>query len=348
MEKITFVLSDSSIVNRYGFRVMTSGIRLEAFRNNPIMLYMHKRKGHDMEWEHLPIGIWENIRVEGTKLLADAVFDEEDEFAMKIARKVEKGMLRAVSAGLDPLDWSFDDEYILQGQERPTLTLSEMREASIVDIPSNANCVRLYGKTATVTLGAGMDNEEDLAKILPQKPNKPDNMEEVALKLGLPKTASAADIAAALDKQQTEKEQAEQKLAAESDKLVKLSAEKADLEKKLKDAEENGKKEKAKSLVETALAAGKISAPEKDSFIALAEGNYDAVKSILDAKKAYQPLSTQLSAGSTTAADGGKASWTFEDYQKKAPVELSDMRSNNWEQYAQLFKAQFGTDPKKD
>ena len=42
MSQKRIILSDSSL-NRYGFRVLTSGMLIEAFKKNPVMLYMHFR-----------------------------------------------------------------------------------------------------------------------------------------------------------------------------------------------------------------------------------------------------------------------------------------------------------------
>lgn len=81
MGKLTFVLHDES-VNTYGFRMLTSGANLEEFKKNPVMLLNHDDYS-------LPIGRWENIRVEGGKILADAVFDEGDARAAEVKRKVE-------------------------------------------------------------------------------------------------------------------------------------------------------------------------------------------------------------------------------------------------------------------
>lgn len=70
MANKTFVLHDET-VNTYGFRMLTDGANLAEFRKNPVMLLDH------MDWK-LPIGRWENIRKEGGKILADAVFDMRD------------------------------------------------------------------------------------------------------------------------------------------------------------------------------------------------------------------------------------------------------------------------------
>ena len=74
-------------INRYGFRVLTNGIDLSAFIKNPVMLYNHNRSKDENRVQNLPIGKWENIRIEGDKLLADPVFDAYDQFAQTIKSK---------------------------------------------------------------------------------------------------------------------------------------------------------------------------------------------------------------------------------------------------------------------
>ena len=126
----TFIMSDET-QNCYGFKVCTSGINIESFKSNPVMFYNHNR-------ELGVIGKWENIRVEGSRLLADPVFDESDEFAMKIKNKVESGFLKSASIGIFS-----KDEYILKNDEK-WLMKSVMKECSIVDIPANENALVLY------------------------------------------------------------------------------------------------------------------------------------------------------------------------------------------------------------
>ena len=91
MSKKTFILHDET-VNTYGFRMLTSGANLEEFRKNPVMLLNHD------DWK-MPIGRWENIRIEGTQILADAVFDEADPRAVEVQKKVDTDFLRMASIG---------------------------------------------------------------------------------------------------------------------------------------------------------------------------------------------------------------------------------------------------------
>ena len=142
MNKHSFILSDES-ENSRGFSVLTDGIDLSLFLNNPIMLYRHNR-------ENL-IGRWENIRKEGKQLIADAVFDTNDELGAKISQKVEDGFLRATSIGLLPLEWDVTKTIVTQ---------SRIYEASIVELPSNGNAVKLYNDADIVRLSFDTDDTD--------------------------------------------------------------------------------------------------------------------------------------------------------------------------------------------
>jgi len=101
----TFILTDESL-NTYGFWLPLSGAQLDQFRRNPIMLWMHNRAWRGTKDDILPIGRWDNIRIEKGKLLADAFFDENDEFAAAIADKVENNILRMASCGIKVIERS--------------------------------------------------------------------------------------------------------------------------------------------------------------------------------------------------------------------------------------------------
>ena len=127
MNRNTFIVSDET-KNSYGMIVKTDGINLETFLKNPIMLYMHERR--------TVVGRWENIRKNGSKLLADAVFDDSTELGRTVKKQVEKGFLRSASIGIEIL------ETITEG-ETTVVTESLLNEISIVDIPANENALKL-------------------------------------------------------------------------------------------------------------------------------------------------------------------------------------------------------------
>lgn len=184
------ILSDESI-NSYGFRVLTNGIALGDFLKNPIMFYNHDR-------DALPIGKWEDVKVEDGKLIASPNFDDNDPFAVQIQSKYVQGILNAASMGIDILDVSEEPNLILAGQRRGTIVKSSLFEASIADIPSNKSCIKLHFKKENITL-SGQFPEAFLTDNLPLI-NQPKNMKQIALKLGLPETATEAEIVSAIER----------------------------------------------------------------------------------------------------------------------------------------------------
>ena len=176
--KKTFVLSDESI-NSYGFRVLTAGINLERFKKNPVMLWNHTRSWSDKEDVILPIGRWENLRVEDGKLLGDTCFDMDDPFAVKIANKVEKGFVKTCSVGIQEIELSEMPEHIFPGQTRKTVIRSILWEVSLTDMPSNANAVSLYDSNGNIIeLSSG--GECPIGLLNNSNQNKNENMKLIA------------------------------------------------------------------------------------------------------------------------------------------------------------------------
>lgn len=169
MSQKRIILSDSSL-NRYGYRVLTEGLHLEAFKKNPIMLYMHFRdEGSPLWGESKAIGHWEDIQVNGDELSAIPVFDKVDDLSKTIAAKYEAGTYNAVSIGFRIIATSANKELLVAGQTRETITESELMEVSIVDVPGNSNAVRLYDTSTSVLLAAGMDTNSVPALPIPFK-----------------------------------------------------------------------------------------------------------------------------------------------------------------------------------
>lgn len=157
MSQKRIILSDSSL-NRYGYRVLTSGMNIEAFKKNPVMLYMHFRDEGSPIWgNYKAIGHWEDIQIDGDELSAIPVFDKVDDLSKEIAAKFDAGTLSAASVGIHIVATSSNKELLLPGQTRETVTECELMEASIVDIPANANAVRLYDRTSSTILAVGKD-----------------------------------------------------------------------------------------------------------------------------------------------------------------------------------------------
>lgn len=150
MDKKTFILSDETL-NSHGFVVQTKGIDIEGFKKNPIMLYMHDR-GSGI------IGRWENIRIDGNKLLADPIFDESDSLGLQIKKKVEGDFIRSASISITDIE-----SKKINGIE--TVIKCVLNEVSIVDMPSNQNAVKLCLRGGKYTYSLSDLNENKITDL---------------------------------------------------------------------------------------------------------------------------------------------------------------------------------------
>lgn len=294
MPPITVVLSDESL-NRHGYRVLTAGIDIKDFKKNPVMLYNHHRSvRYDHPKDILPIGRWGNIRKENGQLLADAEFDEDDEFAQKVAKKFEKGILNTASIGFDFVAISEDPKMMIPGQIRPTVTKSVLLEASIADIPSNPNCHKLsfQGRTLMLSADTAPDELDDILPILSnssQKEPKMDITKMVAAALGMPDDVNETQVVA--------------RATELNNRVSQLTADNKTLSDRLAALEKQNNDDKVTALVEAALSAGKITEAQKPHWMTLAAANYEQTKDVLDTMQAYKPITQQLNSETGNEAD---------------------------------------------
>lgn len=208
-----FVLSDAT-VDRYGDIVDPAGWDLKNFKKNPIALFSHSAS--------FPIGTWENIRVEGGKLIAKLNFaakgtsDRIDE----LISLVEQGVLRAVSVGFRPLKAEPIDKEKPYGGQR--YTKQELLETSLVSVPANPAAVALakslHISDETITLAFGEHAEtrrRDLTTTGKHADTKTATEKRHALP-SLPKAPIMKTLAQRIEDAQTG-------LAAKKDKLAELT-----------------------------------------------------------------------------------------------------------------------------
>ncbi|NJN27159.1 MAG: hypothetical protein HC819_14865 [Cyclobacteriaceae bacterium] len=296
----TFILHDES-VNTYGYRMLTAGADLAQFKKNPAMFFQH----NDYD---VPIGRWENLRVEGSKILADAVFDMDDEFARTIAGKVDRGFLKMASIGAWPLEFNDSPALMITGQQEPTITKWRLREASVVSIGANHNAVALYDEQGKII------SEPQLVQLKDRIIKKPENkMKEIAIALKLADTASEQEVLVKLNELQGAN--------------ATLAQEKADLEgrvKTLSDAEAARLKAEAAAMVDAAILDGRINADGKAQMLSLFDKDHTAAKSVLENMPKRVRLSGQVEGKNTQL--NGREDWTYMDWAKKDAKGLNDMR----------------------
>lgn len=308
--KDSFLVSDET-KNTYGMRVISSGGKFERFLKNPVMLDLHDRSK--------VLGKWENLRIEGTEIFADPIWDEADPDAAKVKGKVDRGFLKGCSMGIEPIKTVLNDE-------DQTLDVVEwiLKEISIASVPSNENALILYDKTGHVM------NEESILTFTASNRNQKDliqNMKNIKLfakTLQLADTATEDEVLLAVN--------------ALAEKNIELADANKALAQKLKDAEKN----KAVALVDGAISANKILPAEREDYIALADSNYDTTKKLLDAKKPFVGLSDRASGGS--ASNDKTKDWTWDDFHKSG--KLADLKLNDPDRYAELYKEKYKVAPK--
>lgn len=316
----TFILHDES-VNSYGFRMLTSGVLLDEFKKNPVMFYNHDDR-------EMPIGRWENIRIEEGKILAEANFDQGDPRANEIARKVEEGYISACSVGAWVLESSSDISIYLEGQNAPTVTKWSLREVSICNIPANHNALALYdangkrvGETDIPTILELTDRQLTIT-------GKKETMNEVVKTLlNLSNDATIDDAIVAI--------RANQKT------ITSLTEEVEALRKEKKETEEKKLQEKRnrfEALLDQVVKGGGLVESQKESMTTLFDANPDETLRVLEAMPKRRSVAEQLTDNkSTGAASLADKSWEELDKLGK----LAELRAKDPGLYQEKYNERF-------
>lgn len=308
MGKRVRISNDS--LNSYGFRVLTSGMDVSQYNRNPVLLYMHERGN--------VVGYVKDLKVENNEVTGELMFDCASELSQRCKKQFEFGSLRMVSAGLDILETSEDASVLVQGQTRPTITKSKLFEVSVADVGANDDALVLHKDGKIITLGR--DGDCDLPLLnnnnKQQKTEEMDN-KTIALQLGLPETATEAEISAKITELNAVKEQ-NASLMKEKDKLT---------------------LESITNLVTHAIADKRLEEKDKDQFVEL--GKKIGTEELEKTLKAMHPavkLSSVIGHQGGTPTDEKKLTKLSD-----VPAEqIATLRSKNPEEYKRLYKAEYG------
>lgn len=308
-------------LNSYGTRVLTSGMDVEQYNRNPVLLYMHERGQ--------VIGLVENLRIEGDEVTGELVFDEATELSRRCKKQWEFGSLKMVSVGIDIVELSEDAQHLVAGQTRPTITKSKLFEVSLVDIGANDDAIVLQKDGIRLTLGKNAAEELPLLSCCdtatygthinnPQKKKEMDQ-EKLALELGLAKDADENAISAALAKLKTTSAEASA-LRQERDTLLASQLE---------------------SLVDSAIGEKKISADKKSQFLELGKKiGADELKNTFAAMSPQVKLSEVVEHEGSPAGGNGVA--TYSKLSEVPTEKLAELREKNPQEYKKLYKAEYG------
>ncbi|MBQ7854521.1 MAG: HK97 family phage prohead protease [Muribaculaceae bacterium] len=316
----------NSSVNSYGTRVLTNGLDISQYERNPVLLYMHERG--------TVIGYMKDLRLEGDELTGEPVFDEASELSQRCKKQWDFGSLRMVSIGIDIIETSESPEHILQGQSRPTITKSKLDEVSVVDIGANDDAIVLKKD------GRRLINENINEVLHLMKPNnnqqksKEMKLNEIALLLGLPETADETKVKETISSMM----ELRSALEASTKEVETLSAQIATLKEEKEAMELAG----ITGAVDKAIAERRIEASKKEQFVELGKKvGVEELENVFAAMTVKEKASAVLRGG--RAVTEGNSEWkTLRD----VPADkIAELRANDREEYARLYKATYGMEP---
>lgn len=303
-----FVINDETAVNIYGFRVLTSGIKLGRFKDNPVCLNNHSYQTQDV------LGHWENLAVEEGKLTGSVVFDTQSEEGKEVERQVNNGTIKGCSIGL-----SFSPDKMLFNENGETiLTEFELLEVSICAVPANPNTVKLYHLS-----GEEVSENEFKTIQLSLKNQNNDKMKLLTDYLQL--SADSSEVAV-LDA-----------IKALEQKSIKKEKENAEL-KKENEALKNAEAERLKTLlsveVEKAVKDGRIDQSGAEPILSMP---YEDAMKVLSALPKRKTVSEQLLSAESELEKYDKMSWAELDKGNY----LTRLKANYPEYFAERKKKEF-------
>lgn len=185
------VLSTDALDN-HGEKVSIKGIEVKKGKNYK-MHYNHLTSGLN-----LPIGKWLKVWKSDNKLMGIGQIDLEDDFAVKIYKKILGGFIDSMSIGFFPKEYD---------GETSTWTLSRLHEASVVGEPANEEAVVTqkelgfttdeFKQSLKVKLKAVADEDENDTAEPAEEPEPPEEQRSEA------GAADNAEVKAAIEELKT-------------------------------------------------------------------------------------------------------------------------------------------------
>lgn len=313
------VISDES-VNCYGTWVKTDGADISQFEKNPVLLWMH--------WRGIIIGCIKDVKKEDGKITGEPYFDEVRDESKLAKQQWEKGTLRMASAHFEVLETSDAPELLKPGQYRAACTRTKLVETSMVDIGGNDNALPLMLSYQGKELKLAAGEECDFLPLINNKPQKEENqmneLKTIALKLGLPETASEADVLGKIGV------------------LLGLQAEHTQLQEEVRNLRLSG----ITSAVDEAIGKRLILAEKRAHFIEV--GEKTGLESLKLTFAAMTPVQKPLDILHPTG--GASGSMQLGNWQKLSEVpadKIAELKETDMPTYMKLFKAEYGYDMPK-
>lgn len=316
-------ISNESL-NCYGTWVKTEGADCSQFEKNPVLLYMH--------WRGMIIGNIKNFKVENGEITGEPYFDEVRDESKIAKQQYEKGTLVMCSANFEVLELSEEPTLLKPGQTRPTVTKCKLVEVSMVDIGGNDDALVLLSyQGKELKLAAGEDcaalpllktNSGDAPlNNNPQTETEMTDFKAIALKLGLPETATENEVLTSIG--------------------ILLGYKTAN--ETLQQEKETLQLAGITQVVDGAIGAHKITAEKKAHFITLGKTvGIESLKLTFDAMNAVVKPTDIIGSGASMTLAGAGGDW-----KKLSDVpseKLMELRDNDKPSYMKLYRAEYGVD----
>lgn len=305
--------------NGRGFKILTKGLSLKRYRDNPVLLWMHQRGN--------VIGQMTDLRVEGQSITAEPSFDEVTQLSRQIKAQYEAGSVRAASIGIDVIQ--VEEEKDIQGNSIPVVTKAEIFEVSLVDVPENPQTVTLrhHGKDIMPQQLLTLAKESDKQTTIKQKVM---DLKLLITLLALQEGATEEDVKKAILKQKEQLQEAKQKLALAETKFQELTNQ------RLKEQLQHVQKS-----VDRAIREQRITADRKNQYVELGKTiGPDALQEIFDDMPKPKRIVEMLQHRTQ-----GNANADTDAYKKLSDVpeeQLLTLRKDDPKRYAQLYQAEYG------
>lgn len=321
-----FVANDENVKNSYGFYINTLGIKMDRFKDNPVMLNNHVNTNENV------IGNWLDPVKETGLLKLKPNFDLETTLGKDVAGKVDRNHLKGCSMGIIP-NW----DSVQKVGDRLIMMECELAEVSIVPVPSNRGAVAIYNIDGELL-------KQDDVKLLclsvaqklneiPKNLNTKTDMKKIVLSVG-------SLMALGFKDQPTdglEVTDVESKVLDLAAKAKALETENEGLKlaaKTAKEAQEAALKLSVNQKVDLAITQGKIPADKKEAFVNLGITSLEVLETTL----ASIPAKRNFGAGvQTPQGTGGVEVKTMEDFQKLSLEAQLSFKTDNPEGYRKLF-----------
>jgi hypothetical protein len=301
-------------VNELGFRLATEGYQLHEFEKNPIGFAQHDRNAG-------VIVKWEDLKVEGDKITGVPVINLSHPMGQQILDEVENGFRNAASMGYFVFEeWSDAPELKLAGQTGPTITKWWNKECSLVDIPANANALKLFSATGQeLALDAIFKNADQKSNIGMEQPIvlTPDAARELKLAGG---AHDSAIVNAA---------------------IITLAGRANKAEADLKEYQETAKKAEVKALLDVALEGKKVTVELSAQLEKDYANNPAGLKALLQGMGAYVPVTQRIDEAAKKIALKYEG-LTWDDMMEKGLAK--DCKLEAPEVYASIYKKAFKKD----